>query len=74
MPNAPLAPNSAPPENWKPTRKWYALVVTGVATILASFIDSGNFDATERGMSATLLVGAAAAYFKKNPATPGGAE
>lgn len=74
MTDTPLAPQSAPPENWKPTRKWYALVVTGIATILASLIDSGSFDATERGMTATLLVGAAAAYFKKNPATPGGAE
>lgn len=74
MTNAPLAPNSAPPQNWKPTRKWYALVVTGIAAILANLIESGSFDSVERGMTATLLVGAAAAYFKKNPATPGGAE
>jgi hypothetical protein len=55
--------------SWKPTKKFYALVAGGVASIAASWIVTGAFDDVERGMGATLLVGAVAAYFKGNDAT-----
>lgn len=55
--------------SWKPTKKWYALVAGGLASIAASWIVTGAFDDVERGMAATLLVGAVGAYFKSNDAT-----
>lgn len=58
--------------SWKPTKKWLASLVTGVATIAASWITSGAFDDVERGMAATLIVALAGAYFKSNDATPTG--
>lgn len=56
--------------SWRPTKKWYALVASGVASIAASWIVTGAFDDVERGMCATLLVGAVGAYFKSNDQTP----
>lgn len=55
--------------SWKPTRKWVSNAVAGVASILGSWIVTGNFDDVERGMSATLLVGLATAYFVSNEQT-----
>lgn len=67
----PLA--SAPPTGgWKPTRKWFGGLVTGLAGIAASWIVTGVFDDVERGMAATLLTSLAAAYFVTNDQTPGG--
>ncbi len=55
--------------SWKPTKKWFALVAGGAASIAASWIVTGAFDDVERGMVATLLVSAAGAYFKSNDQT-----
>ena len=55
--------------SWKPTKKFYALVVGGLASIAASWIVTGAFDDVERGMAATLLVGAVGSYFKSNDET-----
>lgn len=59
-------------KSWLPTRKWYALVASGVASIVAHWIVTGAFDDVERGMLGTLLVGAVGSYFKSNEDTPGG--
>lgn len=57
---------------WKPTKKFYYALCSGLATILGSVLVTGSFDDVERGMSATLLTALVAAYFKKNDPTPGG--
>lgn len=67
-----VAAPATPEKSWLPTRKWYALVAGGLASIVASWIISGAFDDVERGMCATLLVGAVTSYFKGNEDTPGG--
>lgn len=59
-------------KSWKPTKKWIAGAVTGLASIAASWIVTGAFDDVERGMLGTLLVGLAGSYFKSNDNTPGG--
>lgn len=58
--------------SWKPTRKWIGTAVTGAASIVATWIVSGAFDGTEKGMLATLVTALAAGYFVSNDATPGG--
>lgn len=68
----PLEADIPPLGGWKPTRKWIGSAVTGVAGILGSWIVTGDFDAVERGMAATLLTGLAAGYFVTNDQTPGG--
>jgi len=55
--------------SWKPTKKWYALLAGGLASIAASWIVTGAFDDVERGMAATLLTGLVTAYFKSNDQT-----
>lgn len=59
-------------KSYKPTQKWIAAAVTGVASILASWIVTGAFDDVERGMSGTLLVALASSFIKTNDDTPGG--
>lgn len=54
---------------WAPTKKWYALVTGGLASVAASWIVTGAFDDVERGMVGTLVVAAVAAYWKRNDAT-----
>lgn len=61
-----LDPNSVPPTNWTPTRKWVASVAGSVAAIVASLIQSGQFDELERGMLATAVVSLTASYFTPN--------
>lgn len=58
--------------SWKPTKKWYALVAGGIASILSSWIVTGAFDDVEQGMAGTLLVAAVSAFFKSNDETPSG--
>lgn len=53
--------------SWWPTRKWWAQLTGGIASILASWIISGAFDDVERGMGATLLVACVASYWTPNP-------
>lgn len=58
--------------SYKPTKKWLAALITGLASILASVIITGELGDVERGMAATLLVSLTGAYFKSNDQTPGG--
>lgn len=69
---APLA-EVPPTTGWKPTRKVISAAVTGVASILASWIATGAFDDVERGMSATLITAVVSAYFVTNQTAGGGA-
>lgn len=62
----------APQKSWIPTKKWFAAALTGAASIVALWIQSGAFDDTEKGMLGTLLVALVSAYFKGNDATPSG--
>ena len=55
--------------SWKPTKKLLAALVTGAASIAASWIVTGAFDDVERGMAGTLIVALAGSYFKSNDAT-----
>jgi hypothetical protein len=59
-------------KSWMPTRKFWAMLTAGLASIAASWIVTGAFDDVERGMAATLLVAAVGAYWKSNEDTPGG--
>lgn len=54
----------------KPTKKWIAALAGSVASILASWIVTGEFDDVERGMVGTALVALTAAYFKTNDDPP----
>jgi hypothetical protein len=58
--------------SWRPTRKWLAGLAGSVATVVASWIVTGNFDDVERGMVGTALVALVAAYFQPNQPTPAG--
>jgi hypothetical protein len=58
--------------SWVPTRKWFALLVTDVASILASWLVTGDFNAPERAMAAAALVSLAATYATPNENTPAG--
>lgn len=54
---------------FKPTKKWWAALVGGVAPILLSGIESGfDFD-TEGAMAVALVLGLAAAWAKTNDPT-----
>lgn len=59
-------------KSWFPTKKWWAALATGAASIVAVWIQSGAFDDTEKGMVATLVVALVGAYFKGNDPTPSG--
>lgn len=52
--------------SWKPSKKWWAALLTGVAGIAGSWIVTGAFDDVERGMTGTLLATLVAVYFKTN--------
>lgn len=56
----------------KPTKKWYAALITGVAAIVASVVVSGQFGDAERGAVGALIVSLAGAFVKANDPTPGG--
>jgi hypothetical protein len=55
-----------------PTKKWWAALTGGLASVAASWIVTGAFDDVERGMCATLLTALVASYWKENDATAGG--
>lgn len=57
---------------WRPTRKWWGLLVSGLASIVASWIVTGVFDDVERGMLGTLIVTLGTTYIVTNEPTPGG--
>lgn len=59
-------------KSWVPTRKWFGGLATGLASIGATWIVSGAFDGTEKGMLATLVTTLVAAYAVSNLDTPGG--
>ena len=61
---------SEPAESsWLPTKKWFAALSGAVASILASWIVTGQFDDVERGMAGAAIVSLAAAYWKSNDPT-----
>jgi hypothetical protein len=51
--------------SWMPTRKWFALLVSGSTPIALSAIESG-WDATESKMSVVLISGALVTYLVPN--------
>ena len=58
--------------SWLPTKKWIAALSGAIASILASWIVTGQFDDVERGMAGAAIVSLAAAYWKSNDPTAGG--
>jgi hypothetical protein len=52
-----------------PTKKWFAALVGGVATILVHAILSSGWDATENGELLALAGALATAYLKRNDPT-----
>lgn len=58
--------------SWKPTKKWYAALAGATASILASWLVTGGFDAVERGMAGVAIVSLTSAFFKGNDETPTG--
>lgn len=58
--------------SWKPTKKWFAALAAGAATILAHFAATGEFDGTEQGQVLLLAVSLAGAYLKRNDPVPTG--
>jgi hypothetical protein len=69
-PHDPAAPVTK--RGWLPTQKWWAALAGSVASVLASWLVTGEFDDVERGMCATALTALVAAYWKGNATTPGG--
>lgn len=68
-----LAPNPpAPGASWRPTKKWVAGLVTGLAAVAGTWLISGDFNGPEKAQLAALLLAQAGSYFKSNDATPGG--
>jgi hypothetical protein len=51
---------------WHPTPKWWILLVTGVVTLLANWLISGEFGPTERGQAGFLLLTLATTWAKSN--------
>jgi hypothetical protein len=62
------------PTSWKPTKKWFTALYTGLTSIGAVWLASGSFDVQgeEGAMLATLIVSLVGAYLKRNDPTPGG--
>lgn len=62
------------PTSWKPTKKWFTALYTGLTSIGAVWLASGSFDVQgeEGAMVATLIVSLVGAYLKRNDQTPGG--
>lgn len=58
--------------SWLPTKKWWAALTSGLASIAATWIVSGAFDGTEKGQLAALIVALVGAYWLPNDPTPGG--
>jgi hypothetical protein len=69
---APTPPRRGAEKSWLPTRKWWAQLTGGVASVVASWLISGSFDDVERGMAATLLLALAASYWTPNADTRAG--
>jgi hypothetical protein len=69
---APTPPRAGAEKSWLPTRKWWAQLTGGVASVVASWLISGSFDDVERGMAATLLLALAASYWTPNADTRAG--
>lgn len=59
-------------KTYLPTKKWWATLVGGVVPILIHWLQTGEFDDTERGSLAALGVALVTAYFKRNDSTPEG--
>ena len=55
-----------------PTKKWFAALIVGAATVVAHAVLSGGWDETENGEVTALGLALAGAYIKRNDPTPGG--
>jgi tellurite resistance protein len=52
-----------------PTKKWFAALIVGVATVIAHAVASGGWDATENGELLALATALGGAYIKRNDPT-----
>lgn len=59
-------------KSWKPTKKWFAALVTSASGILLSVIESGEFGATEESALKVAIAALVVAYLFPNADTPGG--
>lgn len=64
--------NVSPERSWLPTKKWFTALVTGVAALVVSTIESGEFGATEEASVKVLILALVTAYLKSNDPTPTG--
>lgn len=56
-------------QQYLPTKKWWAALGAGVATIVASALVSGDLGGTETSAFKVLLVALAGAWLKRNDKT-----
>lgn len=59
-------------DKYKPTKKWWTSLVTGVASIVVSVIASGEFGNTEETATKVLVLALIGAYLKSNDSTATG--
>lgn len=59
-------------KSWVPTKKWFATLILGLASVLAHTLISEDFGATERAELGTLFIALAGGYFKSNDNTVAG--
>jgi hypothetical protein len=59
-------------DKYKPSKKWWTALVTGVAGVVVSVIESGEFGDTEQSALKVLAVALVGAWLKRNDATPTG--
>lgn len=52
--------------SWRPTRKWVAAAGTGLLSIAATAVSTGDWDAVETGQVITLASGLLVAYLFPN--------
>lgn len=56
----------APPQDWKPTRKWMANVIVGVGSVLTAWATTGAWDTEETVAAIGLFVAAGTTYLLPN--------
>lgn len=57
----------------RPTRKWWAALVTALAAVAVNWIDAGEFNKTIAIALVGVIAQAVVAYLVPNQSTPGGA-
>ena len=65
-------PDEEPEPTFKPTRKWIAARITGLAAILTMFVLTGTWNAEESVALIGLLTEGFVSWRTPNDATPGG--